>query len=259
MNKKLTLAEVKGKAEVMPLEEAVTWLCGLIPDYGISVAKLADIYSRRLQQFRDEKKRLEAMSRYEIHARCSGFIHIGGVDEAGRGPLAGPVAAACVILPDGCMIEKLNDSKKLSPHARDRLFDIIRAEAVDYGVAMIMPKEIDRINILNATKRAMMESISKLRIRPDYLIIDAVELPVEIEQLSIFKADSLSVSVAAASILAKVTRDRWMEEAHKMYPEYGFDRHKGYGTDEHIEAIRKNGLCPLHRRSFTRQWTDDAI
>jgi len=259
VGKKLTLSEIKEKAGMMPVEEAVSWLCELIPDHGISVAKLADIYSKRLQRLREEKKRLEAMSLYEIHARNSGFEHIGGIDEAGRGPLAGPVVAACVILPDNCIIENLNDSKKLSAQARDKLFDIIRAEAVDYGIGMVMPDEIDRINILNATKRAMVESITKLKTQPDYLIIDAVELPVKIKQLSIFKADSLSVSVAAASILAKVTRDRWMEEAHKMYPEYGFDKHKGYGTNEHIEAILKNGLCPLHRRSFTRQWTDGAL
>ena len=199
------------------------------------------------------------MSQYEILARSKGFIHIGGIDEAGRGPLAGPVVAGCVVLPEGLYLEQLNDSKKLSAQVRDKLFDRIINEAVDYGIGMVMPDEIDAINILNATKKAMAMAVASLKRKPDYLIIDAVKLPLETEQLSIFKADSLSVSVAAASILAKVTRDRWMEQIHREYPEYGFEQHKGYGTAEHMAAIRKYGLCPIHRRSFTRQLVDDAL
>lgn len=259
MNHKLTVAEIKERAEAMPLEQATLWLCDLIPDHGITVAKLADTYSRRLQKLKEERKRIEQMSRYEILAKSRGFIHIGGIDEAGRGPLAGPVVAGCVILPDNCFIQQLNDSKKLSPATRDKLYDIILQQAVDFGIGMVMPEEIDQINILNATKKAMVEAVSKLKTKPDYLIIDAVKLSIEIEQLSIFKADSLSVSVAAASVLAKVTRDRWMENVHKDYPEYGFDKHKGYGTEEHIKAIKRFGLCPIHRRSFTRQMVDDSV
>jgi len=254
LNRKMTLTEIKEKAVKMSLEQSVIWLCDLIPDYGLSVAKLADIYSRKLHKLDEERKRLEHMSRYEILARNKGFLYIGGIDEAGRGPLAGPVAAGCVILPEGCFIERLNDSKKLSAQVRDKLFDIIRKEAVSYGIGMVSVEEIDEINILNAAKKAMMTAVSQLSVKPDYLIIDAVELNLPIEQLSICKADSLSISVAAASILAKVTRDRWMEKAHDKYPEYGFKLHKGYGTQVHIDAIRKYGLCPLHRRSFTRQW-----
>jgi ribonuclease HII len=254
---KMTVAEIKRKAEEMPLQEAVLWLNGLVPDHGISVAKLADIYNRKLHKLNEERKRLEAMSQYEIIARKKGFIHIGGVDEAGRGPLAGPVVASCVILPDGHLINRLDDSKKLSPSVRDRLYEIIINEAVDYSIGMVMPDEIDRINILNATKKAMVDAVSKLSIKPDYLIVDALELPVEVEQLTLIKADGLSVSVAAASILAKVSRDRWMEKADQMYPGYGFWRHKGYGTEEHIKAIKRKGLCPIHRRTFTRQLVDD--
>ncbi len=259
MRSKMTVAEIRKKAEGMPLEQAVEWLSGLVPEQGIQVAGLADIYSRKLHKLNEERKRIEKMSQYEIIARSKGYVHIGGIDEAGRGPLAGPVVASCVVLPQGSFIEQLNDSKKLSPAVRDKLFDRIKAEALDYGIGMVMSDEIDRINILNATQKAMLQAVAQLKNQPDYLIIDAVRLSLPIEQLSIFKADSLSVSVAAASILAKVTRDRWMEQAGIQYPGYDFERHKGYGTGDHIEAIRRNGLCPIHRRTFTRQWVDEHL
>ena len=251
MTRRMTVAEIRQKAEEMPLEEAVSWLCDIMPDYGISVAKLADTFSKRLIRLREEKERLKRMSVFEVQARGRGFVHIGGIDEAGRGPLAGPVVAACVVLPDDCFIEHLNDSKKLTVTLREKLFEIIVKEAVDYGIGIIMPEEIDQINILNATKKAMIQAVSDLKRKPDYLIIDSLKLPLPIEQYPVDKGDSLSVSVAAASVIAKVTRDRWMEEAHRQYPQYGFDRHKGYGTREHMEAIRKYGLCPIHRKSFT--------
>jgi len=252
MNNRMTLPAIREKAQNMPLEQAVLWLCDMIPDYGISVAKLADIYSRKLNKLNEEKERLRKLFKYEEIARSKGFIRIAGIDEAGRGPLAGPVTAACVILPENCFIEQLNDSKKLSEKVRDKLFDIIRAEAVDYGIGMVMADEIDEINILNATKKAMAMAVSRLNHQPDFLIIDAVKLPLETEQLSICKADSLSASAAAASILAKVTRDRWMDEIHDKYPQYGFIQHKGYGTQMHVEAIRKYGPCPIHRKSFIK-------
>lgn len=252
MNNRMTLPAIRKKAQDMPLEQAVLWLCDMIPDYGISVAKLADIYSRKLNKLNEEKERLRKLFKYEEIARSKGFIRIAGIDEAGRGPLAGPVTAACVILPENCFIEQLNDSKKLSAKVRDKLFDIIRAEAVDYGIGMVMADEIDEINILNATKKAMTMAVSRLNHQPDFLIIDAVKLPLETEQLSICKADSLSASAAAASILAKVTRDRWMDEIHDKYPQYGFIQHKGYGTQMHVDAIRKYGPCPIHRKSFIK-------
>jgi len=255
----LTMAEITKRAREMPVEQAVEWLNSLRHHYGVSVNKLADIYFRKLQKINDERKRLKEMSRYEIVARSSGFVNIAGIDEAGRGPLAGPVVAACVILPENLTIDGLDDSKKLTASMRDKLFDIIVEKAVAYGIGMVQHDEIDRINILNATKKAMMIAVSNLPVKPDYIIIDAVELPLPIRQLSICKADSLSVSVAAASIIAKVTRDRWMERIHKEYPQYGFDQHKGYGTKLHIDAIKEYGLCPIHRRSFTGKLVDDAL
>lgn len=259
MMQKMTLKAIRKRAEEMPLEQAAAWLAGLVPEQGVQVARLADIYSRKLHKLNEERHRIGKMSQYEIIARTKGFMHIGGIDEAGRGPLAGPVVAGCVVLAQDYFLEQLNDSKKLSAAVRDKLFDRIKEEAVDYGIGMVMQDEIDRINILNATKKAMLQAVSALKKPPDYLIIDAVKLTLPIEQLSIFKADSLSVSVAAASILAKVTRDRWMEQAAIQYPGYGFEQHKGYGTEDHIEAIRRCGLCPIHRRTFTRQWVDEEL
>jgi len=259
LDNKLTIAEIEKRARELPLEQAVEWLNSLKHCSGAQVNKLADIYFRKLQKINDERKRLKEMSRYEIVARSSGFVNIAGIDEAGRGPLAGPVVAACVMLLEDLIIEGLNDSKKLTAQMRDKLFDIIVEKALAYGIGMVDHDEIDRINILNATKKAMMIAVSNLPVKPDYLIIDAVELPLPIRQLSVCKADSLSVSVAAASVIAKVTRDRWMERIHKEYPQYGFDQHKGYGTKLHIEAIKEYGLCPIHRRSFTGKLVDDAL
>ncbi|HEY8499747.1 MAG TPA: ribonuclease HII [Clostridia bacterium] len=259
LDNKLTLSEIEKRAREMPVEQAVEWLNSLKHSRGSSVDKLADIYIRKLQKINEERKRLKEMSRYEIVARSSGFVNIAGIDEAGRGPLAGPVVAACVMLPEDLVIDGLDDSKKLTASMRDKLFDIIVEKAVAYGIGMVQHDEIDRINILNATKKAMMIAVSNLSVKPDYLIIDAVELPLPIRQLSVCKADSLSVSVAAASIIAKVTRDRWMERIHKEYPQYGFDQHKGYGTQLHINAIKEYGLCPIHRRSFTGKLVDDAL
>ncbi|NTV90510.1 MAG: ribonuclease HII [Clostridiales bacterium] len=199
--------------------------------------------------------RFETMSRYEQEAIESGYKLIGGVDEVGRGPLAGPVVTSCVILPQGVFISGLNDSKKLSAAVRDRLFDEISEKAVAIGIGIVDEKCIDEINILNATKKAMKIAISQLEPQPDLLLIDAVRLEdVDIKQLSIIKGDALSISIAAASVIAKVTRDRMMEEIDAEYPQYGFSKHKGYGTKEHIDAIKKNGLCPIHRVSFTKNF-----
>jgi ribonuclease HII len=259
LDNRLTMAEITKRVREMPVEQAVEWLNSLKHSYGASVNKLADIYFRKLQKINEERKRLKEMSRYEIVARSSGFVNIAGIDEAGRGPLAGPVVAACVILPEELIIDGLDDSKKLTAAVRDKLFDVIVEKAVAYGIGMVQHDEIDRINILNATKKAMMTAVSNLSVKPDYLIIDAVKLPLPIQQLSVCKADSLSVSVAAASVIAKVTRDRWMEQIHNEYPQYGFNQHKGYGTRLHINAIKEQGLCPIHRRSFTGKLVDDAI
>ena len=174
-----------------------------------------------------------------------------GIDEAGRGPLAGPVAAGAVILPTDHDFLYLNDSKKVTPKRRDALYDEIRKEAVSWSVILVDPARIDEINILQATYEAMREAVASLAVRPQLLLNDAVTIPgTDLPQIPVIKGDAKCLSIAAASILAKVTRDRYMIEMDEKYPGYGFASHKGYGTREHIEAIRKLGPCPIHRRSF---------
>ncbi len=204
-----------------------------------------------------EQQKLLEMSRFENESREMGFNRIAGIDEVGRGPLAGPVVTACVIMPKDISILGIDDSKKLSAAKRDSLFEKIQEAAISYAIGIIDEKIIDEINILNATKLAMKMAVEQMSVVPDILLIDAIKLDdVDIKQNSIIKGDSLSVSIAAASIIAKVTRDRMMVDMDSKYPEYGFLRNKGYGTKEHIEAIRKYGLCPIHRVSFTRNFVD---
>lgn len=190
----------------------------------------------------------------EKNAMDRGFKYVCGVDEAGRGPLAGPVCAAAVILPYGCEIEGLNDSKKLSEKKRDMLLDIIIEKAISYSICYGTLEEIEKYNILNATFFAMNRSIESLDVKPDYCLIDGNRTPKEIKFPceTVVKGDSKSYSVAAASILAKVSRDRLMLEYDKKYPQYGFKKHKGYGTKEHYEAIKKFGVCDIHRLSFLK-------
>ncbi len=181
-----------------------------------------------------------------------GIQLIAGIDEAGRGPLAGPVVVASVILPitEQELIPGINDSKKLSEKKREKLFDLILEKAIDYHIAIIDEKVIDEINILNATKRGMRECIDKLAVRPEIVFIDAVKIDATTPTVSIIKGDLRSYNIAAASILAKVTRDRIMCEYAEKYPEYGFEKHKGYGTKQHTDALREIGPCPIHRRTF---------
>lgn len=202
-----------------------------------------------------ERERFIKMSFHEDELSSAGFSFIAGVDEAGRGPLAGPVVAAAVILKNGVYIEGVNDSKQLTPLKRDCLYDIIVNNCISYGIGMVDEKMIDGINILNATKLAMINAISILNPGADYILTDAVRLEkLRCPQKNIIKGDSLSVSIAAASIIAKVTRDRFIEDMDDKYPQYGFKKHKGYGTSEHIEAIKKFGICPIHRISFTKKF-----
>lgn len=205
------------------------------------------------EKLEKELARLEAMKEYErTYGACS---LICGIDEAGRGPLAGPVVAAAVILPKDCQILYLNDSKKLSEKKRELLYDEITAKAASYGIGMADPGRIDEINILQATYEAMRQAVDKLGVRPDILLNDAVVIPgLHMEQVPIVKGDAKSVSIAAASILAKVTRDRMMIQYDSLYPEYGFGKHKGYGTAAHIEALREYGPCPIHRRTFLKNF-----
>ena len=196
-----------------------------------------------------ERQRLEGMREFEN--KYSDLGAVAGIDEAGRGPLAGPVVAAAVILPKDIFLPFLNDSKKVTEKRRDVLFDQIKQEAIAYGIGIASNALIDEINILQATYEAMREAISKLSKTPDILLVDAVHIPdINIKQVGIVKGDAKSVNIAAASILAKVTRDRLMLEYDKIYPEYGFASNKGYGTAKHIEALKECGACDIHRRSF---------
>lgn len=201
-----------------------------------------------------EQARLINLKQIESDLHQKGFKNICGIDEAGRGPLAGPVVVAGVIMPQDSMIEGINDSKKVSEKKREILYDLIIKEAISYSVQIIGQDVIDDINILNATKQGVTKIAEELEIKPDLIIIDALEhintkgIPYE----AIIKGDAKCYSISAASILAKVTRDRIMREWDLVYPQYGFAQHKGYGTKKHMEAIREYGLCPIHRISFTK-------
>lgn len=209
------------------------------------------------EKLQAERQRLEQMKEYEYtYAACQAIC---GIDEAGRGPLAGPVVAGAVILPPECEILFLNDSKKLSEKRREELFLEIRQKALAWNVGIAGPDRIDEINILQATYEAMRQAIAGLKLQPDLLLNDAVTIPgIAIHQVPIVKGDAKSVSIAAASIMAKVTRDHMMLEYDKLYPEYGFAKHKGYGTAAHIAALKEHGPSPIHRRTFIKNFVSEA-
>ena len=213
------------------------------------MTKKEEAAQRREEKLRAETARVEALCVFEKKYADSPFLC--GIDEVGRGPLAGPVTAAAVILPKDCRILYINDSKKLSEKRREALYEEILEKAIAVGIGSASPEKIDEDNILQATYAAMREAIEALRVRPTKLLVDAVHIPdVDIPQVGIVHGDALSISIAAASIVAKVTRDRLMVEYDSLYPEYGFRSNKGYGTAEHIRALREFGPTPIHRRSF---------
>ena len=219
------------------------------------VKNLLISFQKKIEQEQKEQLRLEKMLEYE--RKYEAYSQICGIDEAGRGPLAGPVVAGAVILPKGCKIRYLNDSKKLSAAKREALFDEIQEKALAVGVGMASPARIDEINILQATYEAMRKAIESLKMQPDLLLNDAVRIPkVDIPQVPIIKGDAKSMSIAAASIIAKVTRDRLMIEYDKAMPEYGFAAHKGYGSATHIEALKQYGPSPIHRKTFITHFID---
>ena len=201
-----------------------------------------------------EEQRLNELKEIDKSYFKEGYNYICGIDEAGRGPLAGPVVVAAVIMPKDSMIEGVNDSKKVSEKKREKLYELIIEEAISYSVGIVDQNEIDRINILNATKAGLTEAVRTLKVKPEFILVDALTNidTCGVPYQSIIKGDAKSYSIAAASIIAKVTRDRIMREWDKVYPQYGFERHKGYGTAAHISAIKENGLCPLHRLSFVK-------
>ena len=207
----------------------------------------------------EELIRQEKMHETENVLIKKGYKLIAGVDEAGRGPLAGPVYAAAVILPEDVRIDGINDSKKLSEKKREELFEKITAQAVSYCIYSVDEKIIDEVNILNATHQAMNGAVDGLDIKPDYVIIDGNSIKgMEIPHETIVKGDAKSISIAAASILAKVSRDRYITEISEKYPEYGFEKHKGYGTKAHYEAIEKYGICDIHRKTFLKKILGDG-
>lgn len=200
-------------------------------------------------------KRFEELRNKEEELRQRGYKLVGGIDEVGRGPLAGPVVAACVILPDDFYALGIDDSKKLSEKKREELYDIIVENCISYSIGMVEPAIIDKVNILEATKLAMVKAFSNMEIKPAYLLLDALELKeIDVRQEGIVKGDAKCLCIAAASIVAKVTRDRMMKEYDKIYPGYGFVKNKGYGTKLHYEGIEKLGITPIHRKSFLKNY-----
>lgn len=245
--------EIKDILQAASIEELPEFINTYSGDERAGVRKLAESAARRLEALEREKRRIEGLRIYE--EQYGQYEYICGVDEAGRGPLAGPVVAGAVILPKGCRILYINDSKQLSEKKREELYDIIVEKAVSWAVGSASPERIDEINILQATYEAMREAIGKLTPCPDILLNDAVTIPnVSVPQVPIIKGDAKSISIGAASILAKVTRDRLMVEYDREFPEYHFAGNKGYGCAKHIEALKKYGPTPIHRESFIKNF-----
>ena len=240
---------IKERLSAAGMQELPALLSQYENDERDGVKKLILSERKRIASYEAELKRMEEMYHYErLYPEVN---YIGGIDEVGRGPLAGPVVACCVILPKDCDILYLNDSKQVPEKKREQLYDEITKKAVAYGIGIVSHEVIDEINILQATYEAMRQAIDSMKIKPEHLLVDAVKIPgITIPQRGIIKGDAKSASIAAASIVAKVTRDRMMVELDAKYPGYGFAKNKGYGSAEHMEALRKYGPCEIHRRSF---------
>lgn len=246
-----TIAQIREELKAAQVQTLPAFVCAYETDSRAGVRGLVAQAKKRMEKMQAERERVYQMGEYE--RRYAHYAAVCGIDEAGRGPLAGPVVAGAVVLPKDCEILYINDSKKLSPDMRERLFDEVMEHAVAAGIGIVSEKRIDEINILNATYEAMREAINNLGILPDILLNDAVTIPgVPMEQVPIVKGDAKSISIAAASILAKVTRDHLMEEYDRKYPGYGFAVHKGYGTKAHIQALEQKGPCEIHRRTFLK-------
>ena len=251
-----SIQEIKERFKNTPIQELPAFCEIYRADERKGVQKLVEQGHKRIQALEQEKERLKQMREVEREYEHLGYIC--GIDEVGRGPFAGPVVAGAVILPPDCEILYVNDSKQLSEKMREQLYDEIMEKAVSVAVGYASPQRIDEINILQATYEAMREAVSKLDVTPQILLNDAVTIPqITIPQVPIIKGDAKSISIAAASIVAKVTRDRLMREYDKIMPEYGFASNKGYGSKEHIEAIKKYGPTPIHRRSFIHNVTGE--
>ena len=244
-----TIASIKKHLEETTFEKRPNIMKLYEADERQGVQKLLEKYKKEQERFRFELERTERMKEFEY--KYKEYAYICGIDEVGRGPLAGPVVAGAVILPKDENILYLNDSKQLSKKKREELYDVIMEKAVAVGIGVVPSSTIDDVNILQATYEAMRIAIGKLSVKPDILLNDAVNIPgVDIKQVGIVKGDARSVSIAAASIIAKVTRDRMMEEYDKIYPEYKFASNKGYGSKDHIAALKEIGPCAIHRSTF---------
>ncbi|MCQ2536512.1 MAG: ribonuclease HII [Lachnospiraceae bacterium] len=243
------ISEIKAEYDEILEDQLDSFINEYIADCRPGVAKIIGIAQKRMEKLRIEKERIETLKFYE--KKYADYEFICGIDEVGRGPLAGPVVASAVILPKDCDILYINDSKKLSEKRREDLYEKIMEKAVAVGIGESSWQRIDEINIHNATYEAMRQAISQLDPQPTLLLNDAVNIPeVSIKQIGIVKGDAKSISIGAASIIAKVTRDRKMVEYDAMYPGYGFAENKGYGTAAHIAALKEMGPCEIHRRSF---------
>ena len=247
------VGEIKEELKVTPEIELKKFIQNYSMDERAGVKAVVNQAQKRLEKYEKELLRMDALKIYE--RKYADYAFICGIDEVGRGPLAGPVVAGAVILPKDCNILYINDSKKLSEKKREELYDVIMEQAVATGIGMASPARIDEINILQATYEAMRMAIGNLKVQPDLLLNDAVTIPeVEIPQVPIIKGDAKSVSIAAASIIAKVTRDRLMVEYDKVLPGYDFASNKGYGTKKHIEGLKELGPSPIHRRTFIKKY-----
>lgn len=245
------IGEIREILQAASVDELPAFIAAHEKDERAGVQALINKAKKRRLDYEKELLRTEKMKEYE--RKYASFSYICGIDEVGRGPLAGPVVAGAVILQRDCRILYLNDSKQLSEKKREELYEVIMENAVSTGLGFVSPERIDEINILQATYEAMRQAIGKLEKEPDLLLNDAVTIPgVEIRQVPIIKGDAKSVSIAAASIIAKVTRDRLMVQYDEIYPEYGFASNKGYGAAAHLEALKKYGPTPIHRRSFLK-------
>ena len=244
-----TIKEIQEQlAQVSDLQDPL--FQALKQDERSGVQKLLLKRQKEIQAELDEDLRLEYMLRYEKELYSQGFQAIAGIDEVGRGPLAGPVVAAAVILPPNCKIKGLNDSKKIPKKKHEEIYQAVLDQALSVGLGIMYNQTIDRVNIYEATKLAMKEALSKLSLKPDYLLIDAMKLDVEIPQESIIKGDANSLSIAAASVVAKVTRDKLMADYDKEYHGYDFAKNAGYGTRSHLQGLERSGVTPIHRKTF---------
>ncbi|MFD9624336.1 ribonuclease HII [Peribacillus muralis] len=249
MKTAMSIKEISAKLKTIDSPKDL-FLQECLEDDRKGVVDLVSKWQRKYEKEQQEKNAFMEMTEFERQLRKQGFSILAGIDEVGRGPLAGPVVTSAVILPESFYLPGLNDSKKIPESKRELFYEMIYKEALSIGIGVVHSEVIDEINIYQATKKAMIAAVNDLSDFPDHLLIDAMELDVPIPQLSLIKGDARSISISAASIIAKVTRDRMMKDYGQKYPGYGFEQHMGYGTSQHLVALDKQGLTPWHRRSF---------